>query len=153
VHGWKRDLTFRWEPGAPPPQVAVSSSQASLVVEVEGNRVLLANAERHGSTLILHDQKPTGLDGRVEGLRWDITSTLSLWLAVHGWPLVRSEIEWEEQRHNDFGSPEALAYKIMIWEAWDRKHGFRVETPRIAGLQYPTWDELEAEWKALRSRN
>jgi hypothetical protein len=22
------------------------------------------------------------------------------------------------ERHNDFGSPEALAYKIVIWEAW-----------------------------------
>jgi hypothetical protein len=63
---------------------------------------------------------------------------------------VRSGSEWEGQRHNDFDSPEALAYKITIWEAWDRKHGFRVQTPAIAGLHYPTWDELEAEWKSPR---
>lgn len=153
VHGWKRDLTLRWEPGVPPPVVAVGGTQSSLAVDLDGRRVLLARAERDGNRLVLHDEKPVAPDARVERLWWEAASTLSLWLAVEGWPLVRSGSEWEKQRHNDFGSPEALAYKIAIWEAWDRKHGFRVETPRIAGLHYPTWDELEAEWEAPRGRS
>jgi GNAT superfamily N-acetyltransferase len=150
VHTWKRDLTFRWEPGTPPPLVAVNGTQSSLSVEIDGRRVLLVSAENNGNRLIVHDEKPLDLDPRVERLWWDAPSTLSLWLAVHGWPLVRSGQAWEEQRHNDFGSPESLAYKITIWEAWDRKQGFRVETPRIPGLQYPTWDELQASWNAPR---
>src|SRR4051794_19798833 len=35
--------------------------------------------------------------------------------------------------------------------AWIARNGapaFRVDTPRIAGLSYPIWDELEARWKA-----
>jgi hypothetical protein len=63
-----------------------------------------------------------------------------------GWPLARSQKDWDESYYADAGPPEALAYKIEIWEAWERKNGWRVETPRIPGLAYPTWDELEARW-------
>lgn len=66
--------------------------------------------------------------------------------ALRGWPLIRSQRFWDEFHHSDAGPPEALAHKIAIWEAWDRKHGFRVETPKIPGLEYPTWEELEARW-------
>ena len=81
---------------------------------------------------------------RIGEAYWHATSTLSLALALHGWPLVRSREEWERSYFADAGPPEALAYKITIWEAWDRKHGRVVSTPRIPGLEYPTWDELEA---------
>jgi GNAT superfamily N-acetyltransferase len=84
VHGCKRDLTLRWEPGVPPPVVAVSGPQSSLSVDLDGRRVLLARAERDGSRLIVHDEKPVGPDARVERLRWEAASTLSLWLAVEG---------------------------------------------------------------------
>jgi len=65
---------------------------------------------------------------------------------MHGWPLVRSAEQWKESYYADSGPPEALAYKITIWEAYARSKGWIVETPRIAGLAYPTWDEFEARW-------
>ncbi len=67
---------------------------------------------------------------------------------MQGWPLVRSPDAWEHGHWADAGPPEALAYKITIWEAWDRKRGFHVDAPRIPGLEYPTWDEFGARWAA-----
>lgn len=43
---------------------------------------------------------------------------------------------------------QALHHEIVLWEAWDNAHGWQVEPPRIPGLTYSTWDELEARWKA-----
>jgi len=34
------------------------------------------------------------------------------------------------------GMPEGLAYKIAVFEAVDREHGYDVRTPRIPGLDY-----------------
>jgi hypothetical protein len=74
---------------------------------------------------------------------WFAPTTLALALAMAGWPLVRSRAHWDQGYFADAGPPEALAYKIAIWEACDRKHGFTVETPRIPNLAYPSWDDLE----------
>jgi hypothetical protein len=35
---------------------------------------------------------------------------------------------------------------IILWEAWSHAHGWAVDTPRIPGLRYPTWAELQARW-------
>lgn len=39
---------------------------------------------------------------------------------------------------------EALAERIVTWEAWAADRGWHIATPRIPGLQYRTWSELEA---------
>jgi hypothetical protein len=96
------------------------------------------------------DETRAGSEPPLQELAWRAPSTLVLWLALRGWPLVRSPEDWERERHNDFGSPEALAYKIVIWEAWAKAHGFRVDTPRIPGLSYTGWAELQAEWARSR---
>jgi hypothetical protein len=41
------------------------------------------------------------------------------------------------------GEPEGLAYKIEIFEAIDRRHGFIVRTPRIPGLRYRDLDAID----------
>lgn len=149
VHMWKRDLAFRWDAGAPPPVVDVGSRRASLSVDIEGRRVVLSQAERDGERLRFRERAcPKGADERLETLAWEAASTLSLGLALQGWPLVRSRRAWNRYHYADAVSPEALAHKIEIWEAWDRKHGWRVNAPRIPGLEYPTWDELEVRWGA-----
>ena len=74
------------------------------------------------------------------------TSTLALALAMEGKALVRSPEQWEASYYADGGAPEALAYKITLWEAFDRAQGWRVEQARIPGLVYPTWAEFEASW-------
>ena len=46
-------------------------------------------------------------------------------------------------RWSDTGEPEGLAYKIEIFEALDRRHGFTVRAPRIPGLRYRDLDEID----------
>jgi GNAT superfamily N-acetyltransferase len=146
VHGWKRDLTFRWEPDVPRPMLAIAGDYASVSVVAGNDRALIADARRDGEDLTWREGLLPADHPRAELINWEASSMLALWLALHAWPLVRSRELWQKLRHNDFGSPEALAYKIAIWEAWDNAHGFRVHTPRIPGLAYPTWEELEASW-------
>jgi len=148
---WKRELDFYADPDVPPAIVHVSDQTASISIDLESERIVLAQAERanEGLTFNLSDNHP---DSRVRELAWDASSTLSLVLALRGWPLIRSQELWDECRGSDAGAPEALAHRIAIWEAWDRERGFRVETPKIPGLEYPSWDELQARWASSQNR-
>lgn len=149
VRMWKRDLCLCWEPGTPPPHIEIGEQTASLSVQLGGSHVLLAQAHRRGAALSLKEPaRALAKDKRLGGAYWHATATLALALARHGWPLVRSKEQWERSCGADAGPPEALAYKITIWEAWARKRGWNVATPRLPGLEYPTWDELEAQWEA-----
>ncbi len=143
---WKRDLEFRWSAMEPAPRIEIGDTHAKLSVELDGAEVVLCTAERDGDSLSLSERLKID-DRRVSALAWDAMSTLSLGLALSGWPLVRSREQWDRCYGADAGPPESLAYRIMIWEAWDQKHGYQVDAPRIANLAYPSWDELEAHWK------
>lgn len=149
VYMWKRDLSLCWDPATPPPQIEVSDATATLSVALDGEKIVLAAARRRGDALELSEPSPAlADDGRLGGAYWYAVSTLSLALAQHGFPLVRSPEAWERSYHADGGAPEALAYKITLWEAWARKRGWRSATPRIPGIDYPTWEEFEARWQA-----
>jgi hypothetical protein len=139
---WKRELQFTWSPDVPPPILQVGQQRAAISIEVDGVRREIHHAERDGDRLIYEPRFED--DDRV----YNADTTFALALAIHGWPLIRSERAWNESYWADAGPPEALAYKITIWEAWSRKHGWLVETPRIPGLEYPTWAELEARWQS-----
>lgn len=145
IYMWKRDLTFCWAPGMPKPQIDVGDDTASLSVPLGQDSVVLARARRHGDVLALEEPPPElAKDDRIGDAYWHSRSTLALALALHGWPLIRSQEDWKRSYFADAGAPESLAYKITLWEAWAAKHGWLVQTPRIPGVQYPTWDELEA---------
>lgn len=149
IYMWKRDLTFCWDAGTPKPQIDIGDSTASLSVSVGQEDVVLARAQRRGEALVLEAPPPAlAKDDRLGDAYWLSTSTLALALALHGWPLVRSQEDWTRSYFADAGAPESLAYKITLWEAWAAKQGWTVQTPRIPGVQYPTWDELEARWHA-----
>lgn len=148
---WKRDLVFCWDRRTPEPRIRVGDDEARLSVVHRGAELVLAQARRRGDALDL--EEPPGAR-RIEGIgsaRRDAGSTLALALALEGWPLIRSSEHWEKQAFADAGPPEALAQRIVIWEAWERKNGWRVETPRIPALDYPSWDELELRWAAERA--
>jgi GNAT superfamily N-acetyltransferase len=149
VRMWKRDLEFQWRFDAPPAIVQVDNGCASVAVDLEGERVVLAKAERDGDELSF-EEASVPADPRIRADVWDASSTLSLALALHGWPLIRSRELWERCHWSDAGPPEALAHRIEVWEAWDRKQGYRVETPKIPGLEYPSWEELTRRWSAAR---
>ncbi|APR87672.1 hypothetical protein A7982_13021 [Minicystis rosea] len=147
VYMWKRDLSLFWDAETPAPRIAVGDREATLSVTRGDAEIVLCRARRHGDALIL-DEPARGLDrdASLGVAHWHASSTLALALAMAGFPLIRSQAAWEDSYHADAGPPEALAYKITVWEAWDRDHGWRVETPRIPGLSYPTWGELKARW-------
>ena len=149
IYMWKRDLTFCWDPRTPDPQIEVGDETATLSVPRGDGRVVLARAHRRGDALELEDtERDLANQDDLGQACWHATSTLSLALALHGWPLIRSQEQWERCHSADAGAPESLAYKITIWEAWAAKHGWAFQTPRIPGLPYPSWDELEARWDA-----
>lgn len=143
LRSWKRDLSFVWPSHSPSPIIAVGEDEAAVSVEREGRSVVLARARRDRGRLIHHDEEPD----LPEGLRhfaYDARTTLALAIALEGWPLIRSEDHWQQARHSDAVHPEALAERIMVWEAWAAKQGWRIATPRIPGVQYRTWSEVEA---------
>lgn len=152
VYMWKRDLAFYWDAETPAPIIDVGEQEASLSVARGEGRVVLARARRRGDVLEFDEPSRKLTRGeRLGSARWHADSTLSLAIALAAWPLIRSEEEWERSSFADAGPPEALAYKIGVWEAWDRHRGWRVETPRIPGLAYPTWGDLTARWEAERA--
>lgn len=147
IYMWKRDLTFCWYADLPRAQVSIGDAEATLSVPVDGHGVVLASARRRGDVLeFVHPGREAMEDPRLDPACYHASSTLALSLALHGWPLIQSQEEWEDGRGSDGGSPEGLAYKISIWEAWARKHDWQVPSVRIPGLEYPTWEELEARW-------
>ncbi len=141
VRMWKHDLDLLLDVRDPYPIVRIDGDEASLSIDRGGVLHVLVRATRRGSLLAI---ETNGDDGSELGLR--ARSTLALHLALAGWPLIRSARHFAEVSWADAGAPEALANRIRIWEAWDRAHGYRVETPRIPELDYPTWDELQASW-------
>jgi GNAT superfamily N-acetyltransferase len=151
VYMWKRDLTLCWDPATPAPILDIGDETASLSVPLGSSQIVLARAHRHGSTLELAEPAPAlAKDKRLGEAYWHAESTLALALALRGWPLVRSPEEWHRSYHADAAAPEALAYKITLWEAWARRRGWSAATPRIPGLEYPTWEQFEARWNAER---
>ncbi len=151
VANWKRGLSLvRY---VSDPSYAVRSHACRLDFMLESQLgpatapLPLISASREGNRLVLEDHRLAQRSrAAVTGSRGAVEPTFALWLAVAGWPLIRSPEHWAERhRWSDTGMPEGLAYKITLFEAYARRCGFRVETPRIPGLSYPAWGEL---WSA-----
>ena len=120
------------------------AGHASLAAESDRSTVLIS-ARRRGDTLIW-EGPPTdeAAHDSPAGPRASPAATFALWLAASGWPLVRGPAEWERcYRWSDIGMPEGLAYKIGVFEAYARHLGHRIDTPRIPGLVYPDWQDLQ----------
>lgn len=148
VRMWKRELELVLQPATSTPQIAFHADEATIAVAAGGVSVILARAHRRGDALELHEWDPEShADRALREAAWHATGTLALAIALRGWPLVRSREEWERCHWADAGPPEALAAKIEIWEAWAHHRGFRVETPRIPGLEYPSWETLQTRWR------
>ncbi|HWB78469.1 MAG TPA: GNAT family N-acetyltransferase [Nannocystaceae bacterium] len=139
VRMWKHELTLWWSSELPSTAIAIDGDEATLSIVRDGRSVVLYRARRAEDVLQLEVLEDGEDDAR---------STFAVALAMHGWPLVRSAEAWESARWSDFGQPEALAHRVSIWEAGDRDHGWLVDTPRIPGLEYPSWAQLEVRWAA-----
>lgn len=147
---WKRDLCFAGGLALPPPIIEVGAREATVsAARASGERVTLATARYDGAGALASFElcpKELGRDPELGEAYWHADSTLALALALAGRSLVRSPEVARQVDFADGGPPEALARRIPVWEAWEREHGWRVDAPRIPGLAYPTWAELEARW-------
>jgi GNAT superfamily N-acetyltransferase len=147
VYHWKRELDLIWTSKWTTSRVEVGSTEASISIPYDDSEVTLARAYRKGDKLEL-EYGPSELekDPKIGEAYFFAAPTLALELAMHGWPLIRSAELSKKYYYADSGPPEALAYKIPIWEAYARSRQWIVNTPRVAGLEYPTWEEFEARW-------
>jgi GNAT superfamily N-acetyltransferase len=149
LYMWKRDLGLVWAQHLPAYDLALTGEEGRFRVLQDGCWIDLLRAAPAGERLVL-EELPAYLHLLESGVSAAICAlaTLSAWLAVHGWPLIRSQEEWA-RRHGgcDIGGPEAFAERIRLYEALARRSGWAVETPRIPGLTYPSYEELCAEDK------
>jgi len=145
VIGWKHNLDFGRLPDLPSYRFELQNKQALFWVNSPDSEKyqLFYTAHNKDGYLVLEEQALVDEDYMLEHCA---LCTFSLCLAQNGFPLVASQAEWEEEMGwCDGAMPVCLAYKIEVWEAYERKQGFLVNTPKIPGLQYRKWDELMKE--------
>jgi ribosomal protein S18 acetylase RimI-like enzyme len=133
IRGWKRELTFTFQPDLPSWHVELEGDFARFVTGDEVQPFI--QAERRGERLVW-SELPEPHSPSQELVRCRAPGTFALALAIEGWPLLRSEAQWQEQLglgFSDAGGPEGLAFKIRLFEAWAKKNGWHVTTPKIPG--------------------
>ncbi len=64
---------------------------------------MLARARRAGCRLLYHDAEPD-LPDTLRELAYDARTTLTLAIALAGWPLIRSKHDWDRTRTFDSGN-------------------------------------------------
>ncbi len=153
VSHWREFLTLA-RPGLGP---AFSMTTAGPIAEllVDGESEPRLRAQHRGGRLDVESFEPEG-EGPVGGDRVanlaeggeaarERLATFALFLATHGFPLVRSPEAWARpHEHRHLPTPEALGRRIVRWEADARHWGEVVNSPRIPGLPYRTTAELDA---------
>jgi ribosomal protein S18 acetylase RimI-like enzyme len=139
---WKHDLVFTWQQDLPPYRVEIGESEARFLIHQDDQWRVMVTAQNLGERLGWEESED--LARQPIELSHCIPGTFALHLALAGWPLVRSEETWEHRHHwCDTGEPEGLAYKIEIFEAMFRECGYEIRTPRLPGLQYRDFDDID----------
>lgn len=129
VVGWKRSLSFARMPQLPRHRVREEDGRLLLLVaDRSGGWVPILAAGQEGRWLRLDETADyRGCDGWVHAYA---RSTLALYLALAGRPLVRGPQWWSEAwRWSDAGEPEGLAYRIEEFEREARAAGRRMVSP------------------------
>jgi GNAT superfamily N-acetyltransferase len=139
---WKHNLVLSWHKALPEYRVEIGESEARFLIQQDGQWRAVVTARNLGDRLGWEEHGDLkDLPGEASHC---VPGTFALHLALAGWPLIRSEENWEHRHYwSDAGQPEGLAYKIEIFEAVDRQRGFEVRTPRIPGLQYRELDDID----------
>ncbi|KYF78966.1 hypothetical protein BE11_13240 [Sorangium cellulosum] len=149
VAGWAHALDFTWRRGLPAHDIEIGDGEATFGVVVDGRTEHLIRASREGDRLGWVES-PRMEAYRVE--RSDVASlgpgTFAVALATRGFPLLRSLTRPEDgwrARHGPpcAGEPEGLARAIERFEAVERSFGFDVRTPRIPGVLYRAYDDID----------
>lgn len=136
VSAWKHSIMLGWSRHLPRYEIGEDGTALVLRIDTGGGMRPLLRAVSNGTRL---GWEETALYAETAGrdpvLAVRAQATLALACAVRGWPLIRSDAEWEDRyRYSDVGGPEGLAYKIGLFEAQARRDGWQVRTPAIPGL-------------------
>jgi GNAT superfamily N-acetyltransferase len=124
IRNWKHAIALTRRSDWPAYEVRFDGDDATF--GLDGS--VLLRARRTGRRLTLTSSSKHDLHA---------TATFAAHLACAGWPLVRSERDWQQRWHSsDVGGPEGLAVKIAAFERHATEQGWRVDTPRIPGLDY-----------------
>jgi hypothetical protein len=138
VRNWKHCLLLMRARELCAYRVEIDGARATFVARLGDAWTPLIDAEHRG-TILGWSQRAAfeSLDDQDSPLVYLAPGTFALHLALRGWPLVRSA-DLRERRYEwcDMGMPEGLAYKIAVFEAVDREHGFDLRTPLIPGVDY-----------------
>jgi N-acetylglutamate synthase-like GNAT family acetyltransferase len=133
VVSWKRSLGFAHISKLPKYNVTIKDQEASFFLDMDGWKEI-AHAKVQNGFLEL---KEPNLPEELSFADIYVISTLSLYLAIHGFPLKRSKKTWKDRYSwSDIGMPEGLGYNIENWEYWERIHGFHCDSVKIPGLNY-----------------
>jgi GNAT superfamily N-acetyltransferase len=137
ISSWKHSLVFGWRDDLPRFRAEVGEREARFYLGEEP----VIEASREGDRLGWNELPRLA---EILGDYHHAAGTFAIALATHGFPLIRSEATWARRhRWADMGAPEGLAYKIELWEAWEREHGHLVRTPRIPGIAYRAHDAID----------
>ncbi|WP_437807487.1 GNAT family N-acetyltransferase [Sorangium sp. So ce1078] len=145
VAGWADALVFTWRRGLPAYDIEIGAREATFGVVVDGRREHLIRASAEGDRLgWVESPRMEAYRGEPSDVACLGPGTFAVALATRGFPLVRSEGRWRERHSSsDRGEPEGLAHKIELFEAVDRSFGFDVRTPRIPGLLYRAYEDID----------
>jgi GNAT superfamily N-acetyltransferase len=140
VRQWKHALAFLWRADDVRWDVRFEGEVATFAWTRAGSTPRTWSARRTGSFVEWVEPEDHDADW------YDGTMTFAVVLASRGWPIARSAERLSHGwRWAERGYPEGLAVRIERWEAHDRERGFVVETPRLPGLPYRPWRELDDE--------
>jgi hypothetical protein len=144
IENWKHSLVFVQHGDLPGHRIDIGEREARFEVVINGRMEVLLSASREGDRLgWVESPRMESLRGEYSDVGWLGPGTFAVALAQHGYPLIRSAEGWDKRRGwSDCGEPEGLAYKIEIFEAIDRGHGFEIRAPRIPGLTYRDLDDI-----------
>jgi GNAT superfamily N-acetyltransferase len=143
VEDWKHSIVFRADPRLPGHRAEIGDREARFsIVRPAGAAEPLIEASREGDRLGWRELPALRAFDQEAGIR-RAPQTFAVALAARGWPLLRTDASWDARYDSfDGGAPEGLAGKIEIFEAYDRRCGFEVRTPRIPGIPYRDYDAI-----------
>lgn len=136
IRSWKHAVNFYFLQGQAGWQVEVSGDKARFILEGRA----LVEAERKIDDKRRARLSWTEVSPMEQDLKWDVEGTFAVWLGAHGWPLIRSDEQWQSQLDfgfSDCGDCEGLAFRSRQFERYARQQGWHVPQRNPSLLNEP----------------
>jgi len=132
----EHDLVFTWQPELPPYRVEIDGTEARFLIQLAGRWRAVVAARKLGDRLGWEED---ALPPQPIQMSHAIPGTFAVHLALAGWPLVRSDENWERRYHwSDAGSPRASPTRSKSSRPCPASV-VRGPHPRIRGFSTALW--------------